>query len=73
MNDYREGKSKQIMKTLEKERQMVQMPLRCSAELQERIIKALGASMNHSGKKVSKNEFLIRLVEIGLDRLEVAH
>ncbi len=58
------------MKTIERESQVVQIPLRCSAELQERIIKALGVAMSRSGKKTSKNEFLVRLVELGLHQLE---
>ena len=46
--------------------EVVQMPLRCTADLEERIIRALGVSMSKSGKKISKNDFLIRLLEEGL-------
>lgn len=49
---------------------LVQMPMRCSADLQERIIRALGESMSKSGKKVSKNDFLIHLLELGLHKVE---
>ena len=44
----------------------VQMPMRCSADLQERIIRALGETMSRSGRKVSRNDFLIHLLELGL-------
>lgn len=42
------------------------MPMRCTSDLQERIIRALGETMSKSGKKVSKNDFLIHLLELGL-------
>ncbi len=58
------------MKTKDERPHLVQMPLRCNMELQERIIRALGITMSKTGKKLSKNEFLVRLVEMGLQQVE---
>ena len=50
---------------------LVQMSLRCKADLEERIIRAFGASMSHSGKGSSRNEFLCRLLEMGLQQVDL--
>lgn len=54
------------MKTPSKKQDLVQLPFRCNPELHVRIIRALGLAMTRSGKKVSKNEFVVRLIETGL-------
>jgi len=57
------------MKNQQDNGELVQMPLRCTSGLQERIIRALGTRMSKSGKKISKNEFIVHLVELGLVKL----
>lgn len=56
------------MKKQTKPNPLVQIPFRCSIEFLERIIRALGVSMSRSGKKISKNDLLIHLLELGLDQ-----
>jgi len=51
------------------ELELIQMPFRCRKDLHEDIIRALGLTMSKSGKKMSKNEFIIRLVELGLSQM----
>jgi hypothetical protein len=58
------------MKTAEKKPELIQIPFRCEQELHTRIIRALGNSMSHSGKKISKNDFVTHLIERGLKNLE---
>ena len=60
----------ETVKSVSKSMNVVQMPLRCSYELEERIIRALGGVMTKSGKKISKNDFLIKLIELGLHQLD---
>lgn len=54
------------MKKLKTEAPYVQVPFRCTPELQGMIVQAHGLAIYKSGKTISKNDFLIALVEIGL-------
>jgi hypothetical protein len=59
-----------IMKTAEKKPELIQLPFRCAPDLHVRIIKSLGNCMSHSGKKISKNDFVTRLIELGLKEID---
>lgn len=54
------------MKEKTKKAELMQLPFRCTPDLHVRIIRALGVSMTRSGKKISKNDFVVRLIEMGL-------
>jgi RNA-binding protein YlmH len=43
-----------------------QMPFRCTPELHVQIIQALGIAMAKKGQTISKNDFIVRLVKLGL-------
>jgi len=58
------------MKLTEKKPELIQMPFRCEPDLHIRIIRALGNTMGRSGRKISKNDFVVQLIERGLSGLE---
>lgn len=45
---------------------IIPLPFRCTPELQIQIVQALGTAMSKSGHTISKNDFIVRLVELGL-------
>jgi hypothetical protein len=59
-----------IMKKAENKSELIQLPFRCDPDLHVRIIKSLGNSMSRSGKKISKNDFVTRLIELGLKEID---
>lgn len=60
----------EFMKKSETKPPHIQVPFRCDPELHARIIRAMGNVMGQTGEKVSKNEFLIQLIESGLDAIK---
>lgn len=47
-----------------------QKPFRCTKELEVRLNKAKGALMVHTGERISDNQFLIDLLNLGLKSLQ---
>lgn len=60
-------------KAAKKTQEYIQLLFRCDPDLHVRIIKALGITMSKSGNKVSKNTFVIQLIEMGLKSFERGH
>ena len=56
--------------TSDRRPEVIQVPIRCGPEFEERIIRALGISMSRSGKKITKNDFILHLIEVGLEDAE---
>lgn len=46
---------------------VVQKPFRCPEELEIRLNRAKGALMLQSGARISDNQFILDLLELGLD------
>lgn len=46
-----------------------QKPFRCPAELDIQINRAKGAVMLKTGERISDNQFMINLLQMGLERL----
>lgn len=59
------------MKKSKTEVPLVQMPLRCTPELQGMIVQALGIAIYKSGKTISRNDFIIHLLEVGLKHTDL--
>lgn len=48
----------------------IQKPFRCPSEFDVKLNKAKGALMLQTGARISDNQFLLELLEIGLDVLQ---
>lgn len=46
---------------------VVQKPFRCTPELEARINRSKGALMLRSGARISDNQFILDLLELGLE------
>lgn len=74
MNSSKKNRASRVKNdTSKKTQEYVQLLFRCDPDLHIRIIKALGVSMSRSGSKLSKNTFVIQLLEMGLTSFEREH
>lgn len=48
----------------------VQKPFRCPTNLEIQMNRAKGALMLKTGERISDNQFMINLLELGLDKLK---
>lgn len=49
---------------------LIQLPFRCQKNFESRLVRAKGTHMRNTGKKISNNDFFIRLLSIGLEEFE---
>lgn len=56
------------MKKTKIDNSMIQTLFRCSPELHGMIMQALGSSIYKSQKAISKNEFIVHLLKLGLSK-----
>ena len=57
------------MPALREKQNVIQKPFRCPSDLDIRLNRAKGALMLRSGARISDNQFILDLIELGLDVL----
>jgi len=58
------------MKPSTSKAEYIQKPFRCAPEFDMKLNKAKGALMLQTGARISDNQFLLELIELGLDVLQ---